>query len=123
MSNFMPEPESILMFKLALFSVNKLTPFAWLVVLGAVLAAIGVLIVYFSGKLLDFEERYGHDQSESPNSIQRWIPSVGPLQPGEALFGVWIWTIGLFENGYYVFLAGMIISLIGAYPFIVAASR
>ncbi len=108
----MSDTQFILAFKVALSSAGRLTPFAWMSVLGVILMVLGAVILIGSGEMLNLEQRFGRDE----------LPSRGPLQPGEAGFGLWIRTIRFLENGYYVFLAGMMLALIGIYPFVAAAS-
>lgn len=92
-------PEFVLALKFALFSLSKLTPFAWLAVLGAALAVLGAAPVLLAMMALGSQTRYR------------------PLRPYELPFR------GFIENSFYVFLAGVILLLVGIYPFVVAAQR
>ncbi len=102
--------ELVLALKGALFSLSKLTPFAWMAVSGAAVAALGGVAVLMTAATLRVGSDYGRAR----------IAALRPDVPG---FRSWLSMISFLENGYYVFLAGVILLIIGIYPFVVAAPR
>lgn len=107
-------PESLLTLKSALFSLSLRTPFAWLAALGAALAALGAITVLLAGRTIEARQKYDSRRDRIDSAFGT------PLRPGEPGFRAWIATIGWFENGYYVFLAGVLLIVIGICPFVTA---
>ena len=107
-------PESVLLLQFSLFHLRKLTPFAWLAALGAAVAVLGAVILILAGGVLEVETELGRDSSLDAEAR-------APLRPDEPGFQTWLASISFLENGYYVFLVGVILLAIGIYPFVAAA--
>ena len=100
-------PEFAVDLKNALFTLRALTPFAWLAVFGAATAALGVAAMALVGAEQDLENA-GHEYD--------------PPDADDPRFRYQRVMLGVFQNGFYVFLGGVALTLIGVYPFVAAAA-